>query len=88
MMTKTAMVYTSGLMEMYIMDNTKRIIKMAKDITGGQLAMNIAENGRMGCNGEKESNKKTDNSTEINIIDTIASAELSYHTLLTRNECY
>jgi hypothetical protein len=41
------MEYTDGLMEMYITESGNRIIKMVKDTRGGQMAMNIAENGRM-----------------------------------------
>ena len=54
MVTNTAMEYTDGLMEMYIMENTNRIIEKAKDITSSQMVMNIAENGRITRNGEKE----------------------------------
>jgi tetrahydromethanopterin S-methyltransferase subunit F len=49
-----AMEYTDTLMEMYIMENTKTIKRMVKDIRGGQMAMNIGENSRMACNGERE----------------------------------
>ena len=47
------MEYSDGLMEMYIMENTNRIIEKVKDITSGQMALNIAENGRMTSNGER-----------------------------------
>jgi hypothetical protein len=57
MMTSTAMEYSDGLMEMYIMENGNRIIEKAKDITSGQLVKNIAENGRMTRCGERESKK-------------------------------
>jgi hypothetical protein len=33
--------------EQYITENGNRITKMAKDITDGQVAMNIGESGRM-----------------------------------------
>jgi hypothetical protein len=62
------MEYSDGQMEMYIAENTKRISKMVKDITSGQVAMNIAENGRMTCNMERESNKKTENYTALNMM--------------------
>ena len=54
MVSNTAMEYPDGLMEKYIMENTNSIIKKVKDITSGQMAMNIAENARMACNGERE----------------------------------
>ena len=82
MITNTAMEYTDGLMEMYIMENTNRIIEKAKDITSSQMVMNIAENGRMTCNGERESKKKTDNYTEINTKQAIASAGVKYRKVL------
>ena len=75
MIPETAMEYTDGLMEVYITENTNRKIKMVKDTLGGQVAMNISENSRIICNGERESNKKTDNYTEFNMIKTSASAE-------------
>ena len=57
MMSNTAMEYSDGLMEMYIMENGNRIINKVKDITSGQIVKNIAENGRMTSNGERESKK-------------------------------
>jgi hypothetical protein len=71
MVANTAMEYSDGL-EVYITENTNRRIKKVKDITSGQVAMNIAENGRMTSNGERESKKKTDNYTEINTKQAIA----------------
>ena len=65
------MEYSDGL-EVYITENTNRRIKKVKDITSGQVAMNIAENGRMTSNGERESKKKTNNYTEINTRQAIA----------------
>jgi hypothetical protein len=41
------MEYTDGLRERYITESSKRVIKMAKDISGGQMVMNIGESGRM-----------------------------------------
>ena len=43
----TGMQYTDGLMEQYITESTKSASKMVKDIRGGQMAMNIGENGRI-----------------------------------------
>ena len=77
-----AMEYTDGLMEKYIMENGNRVIEKAKDITSGQMVMNIAENGRMTRNGEKESKKKTDNYSEINMKQTTASAGVKYRKIL------
>ena len=76
------MEYTDGQVGQYIMENTNRVIKKVKDITSGQMVMNIAENGRMTCNGERESKKKTDNYTEINTKQTIASAGVKYRKIL------
>jgi hypothetical protein len=48
MMSNTGMEYTDAMMEEYITENGNKIRKMAKeDITGGQMAMNIGESGRM-----------------------------------------
>jgi hypothetical protein len=54
MIRDTGMEYTDGQVEMYITDSGNRIIKMAKDISGGQMAMNIGESTRITCNGERE----------------------------------
>jgi hypothetical protein len=67
-MTITAMEYTDGLMDQYITENKKRINRMVKDTRGGQMALNITENGRMTCNMERESNKKTENYTALNMM--------------------
>ena len=71
------MEYTDGLMEMYIAESGKKVIKMVKGIRGRQMVINIAENGRMTCNGERESKKKTDNYTELNMNKVRSSAEVS-----------
>ena len=47
MIISTGMEYTDGLMEKYITESGNRIIKMDKDISGGQMAMTTAETGRM-----------------------------------------
>ena len=60
------MEYTDGLMEQYITDSGNRITKMGKDITGGQMEMNIGESTRKACDGEKESNKRREYFTETN----------------------
>jgi hypothetical protein len=82
MMSSTAMEYSDGLMEKYIMENGNRIIKKAKDITSGRMAMNIAENGRMTRDGEREYTKKMDNYTEINMKQAIPSAGVKYRKVL------
>jgi hypothetical protein len=66
METATGMEYTDGLMEMYITDSGNRIREMAKDISGGQVEMNIGESTRMTCDREKESNKRMEYYTESN----------------------
>jgi hypothetical protein len=78
-MSDTGMEYTDGLMEEYITENVNRIRKMDKDITGGQMEMNIGESKRMTCYGERESNKRTDYFTETNTKKASASAEVKYH---------
>ncbi len=68
MISSTGMEYTDGLMEKYITENTNKAIKMVKDIRGGQVvAMNIGESGRMVSDGEKESNKRREYSTETHM---------------------
>ena len=88
MMSNMAMEYTDGLMEVYIMENTRMEFNGEKDIAGGQMEMNIAENTRLACNGERESKKKTDNYTELNMNKVRSSAEVSQQRLLIRNEYY
>jgi hypothetical protein len=77
MMPDTAMEYTDGLMEMYITESGNRINSMVKDTRGGQMAMNIAENTRITWNMERESNKKTENYTALNMMKASSSAEVS-----------
>ena len=50
----TAMEYTDGLMDQYIMENTNRVRKMVTDTREMQMATNIAENSIMTCYGERE----------------------------------
>ena len=48
MVSDTGMEYTYlQRKETYITENTNRIREMDKDITGGQMAMNTAETGRI-----------------------------------------
>ena len=47
MISNTGMEYTDGLMDQYITESVNSIIKMDKDISGGQMAMNTAETGRI-----------------------------------------
>ena len=75
---ETGMEYTDGLMEKYITESTKRVNIMAKDITGGQMEMNIGENGRITGYGEKESNKRMENSTKTLTKKANASPEVKY----------
>ena len=67
MISPTGMEYPDRLMEEYITENTNRVIEMVKDIRGGQVAMNIGESSRITSNGEKESNKKREYSTETHM---------------------
>ena len=87
-MTDTAMEYTDGLMEEFITENGNRIRQMVTDMRESQMATTIAENGRMTTNGERESDKKTDNYTEKNLKKASSSVEVNYRRLLSRNECY
>jgi hypothetical protein len=64
MIANTDMEYTDGLMEQFIVESLNRIILMAKDITGGPVAINIGESTKMTWNMEKESNKRTEYYTE------------------------
>jgi hypothetical protein len=41
------MEYTDGLKEMYITESGNRVIKMAKDTSGGQMEMNIGDTTRI-----------------------------------------
>ncbi len=52
MIRDTGMEYKDGVMgqnikEMYITESTKRVTEMVKVITGGQMAMNIGDSGRI-----------------------------------------
>ena len=64
MISSTGMEYTYGRVEMYITENTNREIKMVKDIGGGQMERNIGESSRMTRDGERESHKRREYSTE------------------------
>ncbi len=76
MISISGMEYTDGQVEKYITDSGKRIREMVKDISGGQMEMNIGENRGITRNREKESNKKSEYSTKTNIKKTSASAEV------------
>jgi hypothetical protein len=82
MVTITGMEYTDGQVEMYITENGNRIRKMAKDIRGGQMEMNIGESSRMTCDGERESNKRTEYCTETSTKKASSSAGVKYSELL------
>ena len=43
----TGMEYTDGLMEKYITESTKKVIKKGKDIRGGQVERNTGESTRI-----------------------------------------
>jgi hypothetical protein len=76
------MEYTDGLMEEYITDSGNRIIKMAKDITGGQMEMNIGESTRITCDGEREYSKRVEYFTETNTKKASARAGVKYSDLI------
>ena len=76
------MEYADGLMEEYITDSGNRIIKMAKDITGGQMAINIGESTRMARNKEREYSKRADYYTETDMKKASASAGVKYSELI------
>jgi hypothetical protein len=72
-MSSTGMEYTDMLnQEMFITESTNRVGEMGKDISGGQVEMNIGESGRITCNGERESHKRTEYYTETNTKKTSA----------------
>jgi hypothetical protein len=82
MVTCTGMEYTDGQVDQYITESGNRIIKMAKDITGGQMAMNIGESTRMTCYGEREYSKRVEYFTETNTKKATASAGVKYREIL------
>ena len=43
----TGMEYTDGVMGQYITESGKKVIKMVKDISGGQMEKNIGDSTRM-----------------------------------------
>ena len=61
------MEYTDGLMGQYITESGNMVIWMDKDITGGQMAMNTAETGRMTSDREREYSKRTEYCTETHM---------------------
>jgi hypothetical protein len=81
-MVTTGMEYTDGLVEKYITGSGNRIIKMVKDIKGGQMAMNIGESTRMACYGERESNNIREYYTRSNTKKASSSAVVKYHEVL------
>jgi hypothetical protein len=78
----TGMEYTDGLMEEYITENGNRISMKAKDISGGQMEMNIGESARITCNGERESNKRREYFTETSMMESSSSAGFHYSELI------
>ena len=54
MISDTGMEYTDGQVGQYITENTNRVIKMVKDIGGGQMEVNIGESGRITRDRDKE----------------------------------
>jgi hypothetical protein len=72
MVTNMGMEYTGGQVEEYITDSGNRIIMMAKDITGGQMEMNIGETTRITRNREREYSKRVEYFIETNTKKTSA----------------
>jgi hypothetical protein len=64
MMTSTGMEYIDKQVDQYITESRNRIIEMVKDISGGQMEMNIGESTRMTSNKERESDKRREYYTE------------------------
>jgi hypothetical protein len=82
MMSSTSMEYKDGLMEEYITESGNRIRWMGKDITGGQVAMNIGESTRMTRNGEREYSNRVEYFTETNTKKATASVGVKYSELI------
>jgi hypothetical protein len=82
MMTITGMEYTDGQVEMYITENGNRVTKMAKDIRGGQMEMNIGDSTRIISDGERESHKRREYYTEKNTKKASARAGVKYSDLI------
>ncbi len=82
MIRNTGMEYSDGQMEKYITDSGKRETLMGKDMTGGQMAVNIGENSRITRNGEKESNKRREYFTKTHMKKTVALAGVKYSEIL------
>ncbi len=61
------MEYTDGQMEMYIMDNTKRVTEMVTDTIGSLVAQNIMDSSRMISVMEKECRNIRANYTNSNL---------------------
>jgi hypothetical protein len=55
---------------------------MGKDITGGQMVVNIGESSRMTRDRERESNKKRESYTETNTKKASALAGVKYSEIL------
>lgn len=76
-MSVTASEYTDGLMGQYTTDSGKMVTIMVMDIRGGQqMAMHIGDSSRITCNREKESNRRTEYTTETNMKQARSSAEV------------
>jgi hypothetical protein len=67
MMYKTATEFKHGQMEKHIMESGRMACSAEKDISGGLMAMNTAENMWMESNLEKESKKRKENYTKSHI---------------------
>ncbi len=66
-MTSTGMEYTDGQIELYIKDNSNRIMSKVMHIEGWQVATSIMDSGRIIISTEMELNKRMASYTESNI---------------------
>jgi hypothetical protein len=77
------MEYTDGRRkELYITENSNRILKMGKDISRGQMEMNIGESTRMTRNKEREYSKRAEYYTETNTKKASARTGVKYSDLI------
>ncbi len=59
---------------------------MVKDIRGGQMEMNIGESTKMTRDGERESRKRREYSTETHLTEWTSPAGLNILWLMRRND--
>ncbi len=69
-MKDTGMEYSNAQMELYIKDNSNRIITKVMHITGMQVAKSIMDSSRMIRSMERELNKRKASYIELNMMKT------------------